>query len=100
MSGSRRVAVCMPEALIAGVDGVACDLRLPRSQVLRDAAAAYVERHRRRHQLRERLREGYQAMGSLNLSLAEEGLVDGYVGETGTARAGGGRRRRAPRGGR
>ena len=67
----RRIVISLPEAIIREVDGIVALEKASRSQVFHQAVELYLEEVYR-NRLRERLRNGYQDMASLNLALAEE----------------------------
>lgn len=69
----RRVMI-KPSWLLQEVDGLAANDRVRRSEFIRRAMNRYLQQ-RRRLDLQERLKRGYQEMGGLNLALAEEGLA-------------------------
>lgn len=64
----------LPLAMIEEADRLAGRRRWSRSQVVEEALARYLADQRRREQERA-VRIGYQEMGDINLSLAEEGLA-------------------------
>ncbi len=70
----RRVMITLPSSLLQEVDGLAANDRVTRSEFIRQAMNRYLQQ-RRRLDLQERLKRGYQEMGGLNLALAEEGLA-------------------------
>jgi len=76
MADFRRIVVSLPNSLLREVDGLVAVEKRNRSEFIREAMRLYLE-ERKRHELRESLKRGYQEMASLNLALAEEGLVPG-----------------------
>ncbi|MGE5590402.1 MAG: CopG family ribbon-helix-helix protein [Bacillota bacterium] len=70
----RRIMITLPNTLLREVDGLAANDRVTRSEFIRQAMNRYLQQ-RRRLDLQERLKRGYQEMGGLNLALAEEGLA-------------------------
>ncbi len=70
----RRVVVTLPVAIIEEADRVAGRRKWSRSQVVLEALTCYLADQRRREQERV-VGIGYQEMGDINLSLAEEGLA-------------------------
>lgn len=70
----RRVMITLPNTLLREVDGLAANDRVTRSEFIRQAMNRYLQQ-RRRLDLQQRLKRGYQEMGGLNLALAEEGLA-------------------------
>lgn len=71
MGSTKRIMVCLPSHLLEQVDEAVRELQGNRSQFVREAMRYYLM-ERRRHQLREELREGYRRMARLNLQIAEE----------------------------
>lgn len=76
MANFRRIVVSLPNSLLKEVDGLVAVERRNRSEFIREAMRLYLE-ERKRSELRESLKRGYQEMASLNLALAEEGLAPG-----------------------
>lgn len=74
MAGYKRIIVSVPTNLLQEVDGiVALEAGRTRSELIREALWCYIE-ERKKRALRERLKQGYQEMATLNLQLAEEGV--------------------------
>ena len=61
----------LPEDTLAGIDTLVSDTNLCRSELIREACSFYIE-EKRRQNLRERMKAGYQEMAELNRLLAEE----------------------------
>ncbi len=76
MANFRRIVVSLPSSLLKEVDGLVAVEKRNRSEFIREAMRLYLE-ERKRSELRESLKRGYQEMASLNLALAEEGLAPG-----------------------
>ncbi len=88
MAELRRIMISIPNSLLQEVDGIIAMEKLSRSQFVRDAMRLYIE-DRKRKAVRDLMRKGYQEMGMINLTLAEEGLlVDADVLEIPTLLAG------------
>jgi CopG family transcriptional regulator/antitoxin EndoAI len=66
--------VSIPDSLLAEVDGMVALERTSRSELIRQAMRAYLL-NRQQRTLVEQMRRGYLEMATLNLELAEEGLV-------------------------
>jgi CopG family transcriptional regulator/antitoxin EndoAI len=81
MAATRRIVVTVPEPLLQQVDGIAAMERIARSALIREAVRIYVE-ERKKRDMRERMKAGYRAMASINLTLAEEGPVFEKIGES------------------
>ena len=73
MAQAKRIAVSMPENLLQEVDGIVRRETGNRSAFVREAVLLLVEERRRRERL-EVMRVGYQKMGKINRSLAEDGM--------------------------
>lgn len=66
--------ISIPNSLLQEVDGIIAMEKLSRSQFVRDAMRLYIE-ERKRKAVRDMMRKGYQEMATINLALAEEGLL-------------------------
>ena len=73
MAELRRIMISIPNSLLQEVDGIIAMEKLSRSQFVREAMRLYIE-ERKRKAVRDMMRKGYQEMGVINLTLAEEGL--------------------------
>lgn len=74
MGQSRRVAVTFSAGLLQDLEWLATLDKRTRSAVVSEAVGLYVA-ERKRREMREQLRRGYQEMAPINLVLAEEGLI-------------------------
>jgi len=70
----KRIMISIPNSLLQEVDGIVAMEKLSRSQFVREAMRLCIE-ERKRKAIRDMMRKGYQEMASINLSLAEEGLM-------------------------
>lgn len=70
----RRIMISIPNSLLQEVDGIIAIEKLSRSQFVRDAMRLCIE-ERRRKEIYDKMRKGYQEMAGINLTLAEEGLL-------------------------
>ena len=75
MPNMKKVIVALPEELLARIDGAAEAEDKSRSELVREALNLLLE-SKRREEIRAALVAGYEAMGSLNLELAEEGFAE------------------------
>lgn len=74
MGELKRIMITVPAALLQEVDGmVALEEGRNRSEFVREALHRFLE-DRKRRELRDRMKSGYQEMARINLQLAEEGL--------------------------
>jgi len=71
----RRIMISIPNALLQEIDGIIAMDKLSRSQFVRDAMRLYIE-ERKRKAVRDMMKKGYQEMAVINLTLAEEGLLE------------------------
>lgn len=71
MPGVKRIMISLPESLLAEVDGLATMERRNRSEFIREAMKLYITERKRRN-IREQMKRGYQEMASINLALAVE----------------------------
>lgn len=67
----KRIMISLPESLLDEVDDFAELEQRNRSEFIREAMKLYIA-ERRRRTLREQMKNGYQEMARINLSLAEE----------------------------
>ena len=70
----RRIMISIPNSLLQEVDGIIAMEKLSRSQFVRDAMRSCIE-DRKRKEVRDMMRKGYQEMANINMELAEEGLL-------------------------
>ena len=75
MAELRRIMISIPNALLQEIDGIIAMDKLSRSQFVRDAMRLYIE-DRKRKAVRDMMKKGYQEMAVINLTLAEEGLLE------------------------
>jgi len=66
-----RVMVRLSQDLLEALDALGRDLKRPRSQLIRESVARYVEESRR-ERIRQALIQGYQEWSQVNVQLAEE----------------------------
>jgi len=70
--GSKRIMISLPSNLLAEVDDLVTVENKNRSEFIREAMKLYLAEKKRRD-LREAMKQGYQAMAELNLLLVREG---------------------------
>lgn len=75
MAELRRIMISIPNTLLQEIDGIIAMDKLSRSQFVRDAMRLYIE-DRKRKAVRDMMKKGYQEMAVINLTLAEEGLLE------------------------
>ncbi len=71
MPGVKRIMISLPESLLNEVDSLATLERLNRSEFIREAMRLYIAERKRRN-MREQMKRGYQEMASINLALVVE----------------------------
>lgn len=71
MSRLKKVSVAFPEDVLADMDALTVETMTKRSDLIREACLLYIE-NRKRANLRERMKAGYQEMAEINRLLAEE----------------------------
>jgi len=74
MATSKRIVISVPDTLLREVDGLAAMERWNRSALIREAVRIYVA-ERKKRDMREQMKRGYQQMARVNLTLAEEGPI-------------------------
>ncbi|NMB38645.1 MAG: CopG family transcriptional regulator [Firmicutes bacterium] len=72
MTQNKRIMISVPNKLLKEVDRVVKEENGDRSQIISEAVKVYIL-ERKRLNLREKLKDGYQIMAAINLKLAEEG---------------------------
>lgn len=72
--GNKKILISLPEALLSEVDSLSSEENMSRSKWIRNSIAGSIKK-RRRERRDEALREGYLAMGDLNVRLAEESVI-------------------------
>lgn len=87
MAASRRIIVTVPDHLLREVEALAALEPSQRNALILEAMRIYVA-ERKKRDMREQLKRGYETMARLNLSLAEEGPIF----ESGSVLRGGSRR--------
>ncbi len=73
MNGQKYVTICIPEELLRAIDTAAESEKLSRNECVERAMSWYLLSIRRRERFCV-MRRGYQEMGRLNLTMAEECL--------------------------
>lgn len=71
MAITRRIMVSIPEDLLQELDGLVYSNGLNRSQCICQIMEEYIQ-ERKRINLREQMKRGYQEMAEINLALAQE----------------------------
>ena len=75
MAQAKRIMVSLPDSLLQEVDGIVRRETGNRSAFIREAMLLLIAERRRCERLKK-CRDGYEKMGNLNRSLAEDGLAE------------------------
>jgi len=70
LDGLKRILISVPDNLLKEVDSIVSVERTNRSEFVRRAMKLYI-RERRRIEMRELMKQGYQEMAEINMKLAE-----------------------------
>ena len=73
LSRQKKILISLPDTLLTDVDNIATSRKINRSELVREAMKHYVERQKRAS-LELSLKEGYEAMGDINIEIAEYSL--------------------------
>ncbi len=73
MPNTKRIMISLPAHLLEEVDDLLIIEKMNRSEFIREAMKLYISEKRRRD-LREQMKQGYQLMAALNLAIACECL--------------------------
>lgn len=75
MAETKRIMISLPNSLLKEVDGLLTVENKNRSEFIREAMRLYI-RERKKIQMGERMKKGYEEMSQINLTLAEIGLEE------------------------
>ncbi|MBQ2940658.1 MAG: ribbon-helix-helix protein, CopG family [Clostridia bacterium] len=70
---NKKILIALPYSLLSEIDSAAENEKLSRSEFIRTALKKELKVLRDK-KIKEELKQGYIAMGDINLSLAEEGI--------------------------
>jgi len=73
LSHHKKILISLPDALLTEIDNLATSRKINRSELIREAAKLYVEKQAHAS-LTQSLKEGYEAMGDINIEIAEFAL--------------------------
>lgn len=73
MAESRKIVVCVPNSLLQEVDYIVKLEKRNRSEFIREAMKLYL-RERKKMEMRDMMKNGYQEMAAINLIYAEMGM--------------------------
>ena len=70
MGELRKILISLPDNLLKEVDSIVSVEKTNRSEFVREAMRLYI-RERRKIEMRDRMKKGYQEMAEINIKLAE-----------------------------
>lgn len=70
MAEIRKILISLPDNLLKEVDSIVSVEKINRSEFVREAMKLYI-RERRKIEMRDWMKKGYQEMAEINLKLAE-----------------------------
>ncbi len=70
MAQYKKILISVPDNLLEELDILASNQKTNRSLIVREAMSLYI-REKRKVELREKMRRGYEEMAEINLRLAE-----------------------------
>lgn len=73
MSEQKKILISLPDNLLTEFDTIATSRKINRSELIREAMRHFVEKQKRAS-LEASLKKGYEAMGDINLEIAEFAL--------------------------
>jgi len=66
----RKILISLPDNLLKEIDSIVSVEKTNRSQFVREAMKLYI-RERRKIEMRDKLKKGYQEMAEINMKLSE-----------------------------
>jgi len=66
----KKVLISLPDNLLKEIDSIVSVEKINRSKFVRDAMKLYL-RERRKMEMRDKLKKGYQEMAEINIKLTE-----------------------------
>lgn len=73
MAEQKKILITLPDSLLHEVDSIASNDKQSRSELVRNAMRLYVK-ERKRLDMIEKMKQGYQLMAKINLEYAEFGF--------------------------
>lgn len=70
MAELRKILISLPDNLLKEIDNIVSVEKTNRSEFVREAMKLYI-REKRKIQMRDRMKKGYQEMAEINIRLAE-----------------------------
>ena len=70
MARQKKILISIPDSLLDEADNMAYSQNINRSEFIRDAIKSYI-REKKKKEIAQKLRKGYEEMGNLNLEYSE-----------------------------
>lgn len=70
MAELRKILISLPDNLLKEVDSIVSVEKINRSEFVREAMKLYI-REKRKIEMRDKMKKGYQEMAEINIRLAE-----------------------------
>jgi len=70
MARQKKILISIPDSLLDEADNMAYSQNINRSEFIRDAIKSYI-REKKKNEIAQRLKKGYEEMGLLNLEYSE-----------------------------
>lgn len=70
MAQLKKILISLPDNLLKEVDSIVAMEKINRSEFVREAMKLYI-REKRRIEMRDKMKKGYQQMAEINVRLAE-----------------------------
>jgi CopG family transcriptional regulator/antitoxin EndoAI len=70
MARQKKILISIPDSLLDEADNMAYSQNINRSEFIRDAIKSYI-REKKKKEIAQKLKKGYEEMGNLNLEYSE-----------------------------
>lgn len=70
MAELRKILISLPDNLLKEIDSIVSVEKINRSEFVREAMKLYI-REKRKIEMRDRMKKGYQEMAEINIKLAD-----------------------------
>ena len=70
MAELKKILISLPDNLLKEIDSIVAVVKINRSEFVREAMKLYI-REKRKIEMRDRMKKGYQEMAEINMMLAE-----------------------------
>ena len=74
MARQKKILISIPDSLLDEADNMAYSQNINRSEFIREAIRLYI-RDKKKKEIAQKLKKGYEEMGSLNLEYSEYSIV-------------------------